>query len=88
MRIPADPSLGAVGAGSNAGPHFCMGPHAQHPALSGRMSGFISLFDSFSPARSAGYCNATRGIPDALTNRLTRKHRELFPLLERIDKAA
>jgi hypothetical protein len=24
LRTPADPSLGAVGAGSNAGPHFSM----------------------------------------------------------------
>jgi len=28
LRTPADPSLGAVGAGSNAGPHFRFGDAA------------------------------------------------------------
>ena len=36
----------------------------------------------------AGYCADTRGILDALTNRLTRENRELLPLLERLDEAA
>jgi Hemerythrin HHE cation binding domain len=36
----------------------------------------------------AGYCADTRGILDALTNRLTRENRELLPLLERLDQAA
>ena len=36
----------------------------------------------------AGYCTDTRGILDALTNRLTRENRELLPLLEKLDKAA
>ena len=35
-----------------------------------------------------GYCEETRGVLDALTNRLTRENRELFPQLERIDRAA
>ena len=34
------------------------------------------------------YCDDTRTILDALTNRLTRENRELLPLLERVDKAA
>jgi hypothetical protein len=36
----------------------------------------------------AGYCAETRGILDALMNRLTRENRELLPLLERVDRAA
>ena len=36
----------------------------------------------------AGYCTATRGIIDALTNRITRENRELYPLLDRLDRAA
>lgn len=36
----------------------------------------------------AGYCADTRGILDALTNRLSRENRELLPLLERLDQAA
>jgi hemerythrin HHE cation binding domain-containing protein len=36
----------------------------------------------------AGYCSDTRGILDALMNRLTRENQELLPLLERIDRAA
>ncbi|MBA2920252.1 MULTISPECIES: hemerythrin domain-containing protein [Sphingomonas] len=36
----------------------------------------------------AGYCRDTRGILDALRNRLARENRELLPLLERLDRAA
>jgi iron-sulfur cluster repair protein YtfE (RIC family) len=36
----------------------------------------------------AGYCGETRGIIDALTKRITRENRELYPLLEALDKAA
>jgi len=36
----------------------------------------------------SGYCSDTRGILDALMNRLTRENRELLPLLERVDRAA
>ena len=35
-----------------------------------------------------GYCRDTRGVLDALTDRLTRENRELLPLLERLDRAA
>jgi hypothetical protein len=35
-----------------------------------------------------GYCADTRGILDALNNRLTRENRELLPMLERLDRAA
>lgn len=35
-----------------------------------------------------GYCAETRGIIDALMNRITRENRELLPLLEAIEKAA
>jgi hypothetical protein len=36
----------------------------------------------------AGYCTDTRGILDALMNRLTRENKELLPLLDRLDRAA
>lgn len=36
----------------------------------------------------AGYGEATRGIIDALTRRISRENRELYPLLERLDRAA
>lgn len=35
-----------------------------------------------------GYCVQSRTIIDALTNRITRENRELYPLLEALDKAA
>jgi hemerythrin-like domain-containing protein len=35
-----------------------------------------------------GYGDATRGIIDALTRRIGRENRELYPLLERLDQAA
>jgi hypothetical protein len=34
------------------------------------------------------YCSDTRGLLDALIDRLTRENRELLPLLERLDRAA
>jgi hypothetical protein len=34
------------------------------------------------------YCSETRGLLDALTDRLTRENRELLPLLERLGEAA
>jgi iron-sulfur cluster repair protein YtfE (RIC family) len=36
----------------------------------------------------AGYCAETRGIIEALTCRITRENRDLYPLAEAIDKAA
>ena len=36
----------------------------------------------------AGYCSDSRGIIDALTCRITRENRELYPLLDRLDEAA
>jgi hypothetical protein len=40
------------------------------------------------PADWSGYCSDTCGLLDALMERLTRENRELFPLLERLDRAA
>jgi Hemerythrin HHE cation binding domain len=34
------------------------------------------------------YCSDTRGLLDALMDRLTRENRELLPALERLDRAA
>ena len=36
----------------------------------------------------SGYCVHSRRIIDALTNRITRENREVYPLLEALDKAA
>lgn len=36
----------------------------------------------------AAYCTHSRAIIDALTKRITRENRELYPLLEALDKAA
>ena len=36
----------------------------------------------------AGYCEDTRGFVEALTRRISRENRELYPLLEALDKAA
>ena len=36
----------------------------------------------------SGYCEETRAILDALTTRITRESRELYPLLEAMEKAA
>jgi hypothetical protein len=39
-------------------------------------------------ANWAGYCEHSGAIIAALTNRISRENRELYPLLEAIDKAA
>jgi len=60
------------------------------------MGGLAPLFIAYTEKWHAGsitadwpgYCEDTRGILDALTNRLTRENRELLPLLERVDRAA
>ena len=35
-----------------------------------------------------GYCADSRVIIDALTNRILRENRDLYPLLEHLDRAA
>jgi hypothetical protein len=35
-----------------------------------------------------GYCSDSRGLINALTNRIQREDRELYPLLVRLDRAA
>jgi hypothetical protein len=60
------------------------------------MGGLAPAFLDYSNKWNAGsidadwtaYCSDTRGILDALMNRLTRENRELLPLLERLDRAA
>jgi hypothetical protein len=39
-------------------------------------------------ANWADYCSDTRGLLDALMDRLTRENRELLPMLERLDQGA
>jgi iron-sulfur cluster repair protein YtfE (RIC family) len=36
----------------------------------------------------AGYCRGSRDLIDALNSRITRENRDLYPLLERLDRAA
>lgn len=65
-------------------------------AFKDEMGGLAPAFVAYSGKWNAatiaadwdGYCTDTRGILDALTNRLTRENRELLPLLERLDQAA
>jgi len=60
------------------------------------MSGLAPAFLAYSETWNAssieadwpGYCKDTRGILDALMDRLARENRELLPLLERVDRAA
>jgi Hemerythrin HHE cation binding domain len=60
--------------------------------MGGLAPAFLAYCDKWSaPAINAdwaGYCSDTRGILDALTNRLLRENRELLPLLERYERAA
>ena len=65
-------------------------------AFSEEMGGLAAAFISYNEKWSApaitadwpGYCVDTLEIIEALTGRITRENRELYPLLEAIDKAA
>lgn len=65
-------------------------------AFSDEMGGLAAAYVAYSDkwtanaiaADWAGYCGETRGIIEALTNRITRENRELYPLLEELDRAA
>jgi hypothetical protein len=60
--------------------------------MGGLAPAFLAYCDKWTAATIAadwdGYCDDTRAILDALSNRLTRENRELLPLLERLDRAA
>lgn len=65
-------------------------------AFSDEMGGLAAAFGVYSQrwdamsiqANWAGFQSETRGIIDALTNRIVRENRELYPLLDRLDRAA
>ena len=60
------------------------------------MGGLGAAFTAYSEAWGAsaigadwkGYCQATAGIIEALTDRIVRENRELLPVAERIERAA
>jgi hypothetical protein len=60
--------------------------------MGGLASAFSGYCDKWSAAAIgadwAGYCADSRGIIDALTNRILRENRELLPLIDRLDRAA
>ncbi len=74
-----DPELATVGR------HF-------QDEMGGLAPAFLAYCDRWAAASIeadwAGYCAETRGILDALSNRLLRENRELLPALERLDRAA
>ena len=65
-------------------------------AFSEEMGGLAATYMAYADKWTAaaidddwrGYCVETAGIIEALTNRITRENRELYPLLEAMDKAA
>ena len=65
-------------------------------AFSDEMGGLAAAYAAYADkwnagaidADWAGYCAESRTIIDALTCRITRENRELYPLLEALDKAA
>jgi len=60
--------------------------------MGGLAAAYVAYTDKWSAtaiaADWAGYRADSRGIIDALTNRITRENRELYPLLDRLDRAA
>jgi hypothetical protein len=69
---------------------------AQGEAFKEEMGGLAPAFVAYCekwtastiPADWEGYRSDTRGLLDALMDRLARENRELLPLLERLDRAA
>ena len=65
-------------------------------AFNEEMGGLAAAFSGYSEKWNAtaiaadwpGYCEASRTIIDALSNRILRENRELLPLLDRLDDAA
>jgi iron-sulfur cluster repair protein YtfE (RIC family) len=65
-------------------------------AFSDEMGGLAAAYSAYAETWNAtaieadwpGYCAASKGIVDALTCRIARENRELYPLLEALDKAA
>jgi hypothetical protein len=65
-------------------------------AFNTEMGGLAAAFAAYSEKWTAtaiaenwpGYCDESRPIIDALTNRIIRENRELLPLLDRLDSAA
>ena len=65
-------------------------------AFSDEMGGLAAAYTGYADKWTAnsieqdwrGYCDETAGIIEALTNRIRRENRELYPLLEALDKAA
>lgn len=60
--------------------------------MSGLEPAFIAYCEKWTASTISadwvGYCGETRGLVDALMDRLRRENRELLPLLERLDRAA
>lgn len=64
--------------------------------FSDEMGGLAAAFGVYSMRWDAmsievnwsGFCSETRDIAAALTARITRENRELYPLIDRIDRAA
>lgn len=60
--------------------------------MGGLAPAFLAYCDKWTASTIAAdwptYCSETRGLLDALIDRLTRENRELLPLLDRLDEAA
>ena len=67
------------------------GRHFQEE-MSGLAPAFVAYCEKWTANTIAGdwadYCNDTRGLLDALNDRLARENRDLLPALERLDTAA
>ena len=60
--------------------------------MGGLAAAFLAYADKWSASEIesdwAGYCSESAAIIEALTERITRENRELYPLAERVQKAA
>jgi hypothetical protein len=60
--------------------------------MGGLAPAFLAYCDKWTATTIAAqwesYCSDTRGLLDALNDRLARENRELLPLLARLDRAA
>lgn len=73
-------------------PHVAETARAFSEEMGGLAAAFVGYSDKWNAgaitADWEGYCADSRSIIEALTCRITRENRDLYPLLEKLDRAA
>jgi hypothetical protein len=77
---------------ASADSHIASVARAFSVEMGGLAAAYVAYCDRWNAdaiaADWAGYCSDSRELIDALTTRITRENRELYPLLDRLKRAA